>query len=146
MPGEENTPCKWADHVQLITDLTEKTKDILISEVGTNYESKILFEEDGFMIETHTDEFDDLKLEDSWISHYCPSKHWKMTMDSAYMATYGVCHHCFTEIPPGIIALWKLHNWDDIQQSGPAPVPKPMLTAHPPRKGSIASCEEWPSC
>jgi hypothetical protein len=113
-----------------------------------------LFEEDGFMIETHTDDFDDLRLEDSWVAHYCPSKHWKMTMDTTYMTTYGVCHHCFTEIPPGIIALWKMHNWDDIQQSSPAPVRKPLLYTHPPRKGAMvgaspapqgkSSCEEWP--
>jgi hypothetical protein len=143
MPENENIPCIYAEHPSIITNLTEHEENTIlpISIVTTGVETKILFKKDGFMIETHPDHG---SANHSWVTHYCPSKHWKMSMDEAYMVTYGVCHHCYTEIPPGIIALWKLHNWDDIQQSGPAPLPRP--TAYPPRAGAIASCDEWPSC
>ncbi len=116
------TPCKWNETAPLYkdskdiptpTDIFSATKQ----PVSLNLDFKLLFEEDGFMIETHPDKEKDVMLpvSDSWVTHYCPSLHWKVFMDSGYMSKYGLCHHCMEKIPTGVIALWKMHNWDALQ-------------------------------
>jgi hypothetical protein len=130
-PGNENTPCKWDESLPpIITDPRTPIVEppIVISSAYMSIEFKVLFEEDGWFIEAHPDVDEGLKTsQESWVAHYCPSVHWKVYIDPAFMTTYGVCDECYEHIPPGIIALWKMHNWDDIQQSGPAPVPVSIL-------------------
>ena len=75
-----------------------------------------VMEEDGWFIEkcpglTPT-------KRQSWIGHYCPSVKWKIHINEIHLEKYGVCQQCINEPPPGIIALWKMHNFDFIQAGG----------------------------
>jgi len=86
-----------------------------------------VFEEDGWWIERVLEFPED----GSWVAHYCPSAHVKISPDVYTMVNHGVCHYCCMTVPPEIIALWKLHNWDALQRSHKVimtpPVPTPII-------------------
>lgn len=54
-----------------------------------------------------------------WVWHKCPwKKNWALKQKSLSiwtMDTHTHCPHCGEEIPEGVMALWKMNNWDALQ-------------------------------
>ena len=78
-------------------------------------DKEVVMEDGGFFIEKVPDKQKIFDKHESYIMHYCPSLYWKCHVDEVFMIAHGVCSHCMGTIPSGLIALWKLHNWQYIQ-------------------------------
>ena len=77
-------------------------------------EKEIVMEDGDFFIEKYKEqvEIDNGDKHESWVMHYCPTFYWKVFVNEHDMIKYGMCDLCNQVIPPGLIALWKLHNWE----------------------------------
>ena len=76
-----------------------------------------VMEKDGFWIEKAPDNDKTYDPHESRVAHFCPHTQWKSFLDEEHMMKYGQCFHCHQTVPPGIIALWMMHNWDYLQTS-----------------------------
>ena len=105
-------PCIYDDSVELAYNSKGETHYMLHK---TDPDREIVMEDGDFFIEKVPKDLNPFDKHDSYIMHYCPEKYWKVYVDEVYMNEHGVCSHCLNEIPPGLIALWKMHNWQYIQ-------------------------------
>ena len=76
-----------------------------------------VMEEDGFWIEKRPDNNKTYDQHESWVLHFCPHTQWSNCLDEEHMMKHGQCFHCNETVPPGIIALWTMHNWEYLQTS-----------------------------
>lgn len=105
-------PCLYNESVELAHNSKGET-NYMIKKPDPDRE--IVMEDDGFFIEKVPAELKGYDNHNSYIVHYCPSMYWKIYVEEVFMSEYGACSHCLEEIPPGLIALWKMHNWQYIQ-------------------------------
>jgi hypothetical protein len=116
--SNQHPPCKFAEQPSLYET------PLPFGEYPDKYVRKmdptILVKIDGFAIERGADPGGhglgatwDSGI--SWITHLCPAVFWKIVIDSQWALKNEVCFSCNTEIPTGIIALWKMHNFDKIK-------------------------------
>ena len=90
-----------------------------------------LMEEDGFFIEQRPYNNKMYDKHESWVMHYCPSMYAAVQQEDIFMMKNEVCHRCCMTIPPGVIALWKLHNWDALQNTDDGEEWVPILSGVP---------------
>ena len=107
-------PCKYSMDVELFVN-SKGDSNYTIKKAPMNDPEKVM-EKDGWFIEK-TKPF--LKANGasklSWFGHYCSSLHWKVYLDEKFLMEEGCCSYCMEKAPPGLIALWKMHNWDYLQ-------------------------------
>jgi hypothetical protein len=110
--------CIYNDHPELFTDSKGSSSHSVMK--GPDEHDKVTVMEDGNFCIVKDPEHDPNGYDkhESWIMHYCPSVYWKVYVEEHFMNTNGVCKHCYEVVPPGLIALWKLHNWQYIQETG----------------------------
>ena len=115
----DSPPCKYDEQVELYVNskgysTASDTKEPEPAKI-------VVMEDNGFFIDKNPEAYKSIHdPHESWVGHYCPVLFWKTYLDEKAMMEYGVCIHCMTEVPPGLIALWKMHNWDYLQNSPPS--------------------------
>ena len=106
-------PCAYNDQVGLAYDSKGNTDYGVMKQPEPDRE--VVMEDGGFLIEKVPEGISNWDKHDSYIMHFCPSLYWKVYLDEGIMLAEGVCIHCMEVVPPGLIALWKMHNWSYIQ-------------------------------
>lgn len=108
-------PCAYGELQEIVTN--SKGDNNFTLQKQPEPDKIVLIEDNGWFIEKNTDPGAGVETtpHESWIGHYCPALFWKVYLDEKAMMKYGVCIRCMTEVPPGLIALWKMHNWDYLQ-------------------------------
>ena len=133
-PANIKLRCKWEELPVLTIDSKIFAIDDLLVEIP-EFELETLFEAEGFSIEKYVDE---QSLRNSWVWHYCPSKHWKVIIVDEFLLTEGVCQECYAKVPAGVIALWKMHNWEFLQTYDPPAYTSPVSPFAQPQSASKA--------
>ncbi len=80
----------------------------------TKPDNEVVMQDEGFFIEK-AEEGNPWDNHDSYITHFCPAMYWKVYLDEGFMLKEGICIACMGVVPPGLIALWKMHNWSYLQ-------------------------------
>ncbi len=83
----------------------------------------VLMKLDGFAIEKNTPNAggEIYNQTASWVTHLCPTAQWKIVIDSQWVLKNETCFACSMEVPPGIIALWKMHAWESLKDIADQP-------------------------
>jgi len=110
--------CIYNDHPELFTDDKGGSTHLVMK--GPDEAPKEIVHEDGNFCIVKDPDHDPHGYDkpESWVMHSCPTVYWKIYIDEYFMNTHGVCKHCYSEVPSGLIALWKMHNWQYIQDGG----------------------------
>lgn len=117
-PASEVYPhCQYNDNEPVFVDTNKNIINNSISPV--EYTKEIVMEDGSFFIEKNNNDSKNFDKHESWVMHYCSSLYWKVIVVEEYMIKYGKCKNCHEDVPPGLIALWKMHNWDYLQNFAP---------------------------
>ncbi len=108
-------PCNYAEVQEIVVN--SKGDSNFSVKKRPEPDKVVLMEDDGWFVEKNCITSQNFSLHESWIGHYCPTMLWKTYLNETIMMAEGVCSHCMQKVPPGLIALWKMHNWEYLQNS-----------------------------
>ncbi len=116
--------CQHTDNPELIVNSQGQTSYWALKPPEPDRE--VLMTDGEFFIEKTPDNSGN--LHNSSIMHYCPRRYWNIYINEAFMLDEGICIDCMKVVPPGLIALWKMHNWQYIQKGIDPDPNEPMQT------------------
>ena len=109
-------PCMYAEVQEIVVN--SKGDSNFTVKKRSEPDKVTLMEDNGWFVEKNDQDLSGMStLHQSWIGHYCPTLLWKIYLNETIVMAEGVCSHCMKKVPPGLIALWKMHNWEYLQNS-----------------------------